>query len=384
VHAERPGGAFPERQPALRGADEGHRVTAFFLLLLAAGFASGQEAEFFQPPPQKPKVVFRWDALARYDVIDHLHVRPDIERGRFEVRPEVDLELSDRFKIGVRAIGDLGTDHNEDNAKNFDNYRSRGATIERYYVEAKPGQFALRAGAFGMPLVASEMLWDRDIQTPGVAAAWEVPAGASSSFTIAGAGFYGPQREGDQTRIGVGQLVFRSGDPAKLAIEAAGSYWHFNPDDLKPVYFRQNYTVVSGGQRELVSKFHIVDAFVRLRFPVGGLPVSVGLDGIVNLGVRGEAAHEKSAFEGVVSVGRLGNPWDWRVFYIFQYVERDAVLGAYNTDDWWFHSWHRGSRIGAGVTILPQVFIQATAVFQKRLDLRTTLNRVIVDLVKMF
>ena len=329
-------------------------------------------------------MVFRWDALARYDVIDHLHVRPDIERLRLEVRPELDLQISDRFLIGVRAVGDLGTDHNEDNGRNFDNYRSRGASIERYYVEAKPGRFAFKAGAFGMPLVASEMLWDRDIQTPGVSAAWEIPAGGSSTVTVAGAGFFGPQREGDRTRIGVGQVVFRSGDPEKFALEAAGSYWHFDPKDLKPVYFRQNYTVQSGNARELLSRFHIVDAIVRLRFPVGRFPASVGVDGTVNVGARGNGRDEKKAFEGVVSLGRLGNPGDWRVFYIYQYVERDAVLGAYTTDDWWFHSWHRASRIGAGVTVLPRVFVQATAVFQKRLDLKTTLNRVVVDLVKMF
>ena len=359
-------------------------LSLLFFSLPLARTALAQEAQFFEPPPQKAKLAFRWDALLRYDNIDHLHVRPGIERLRFEVRPELDLDLSDRFRIGVRAVGDLGTDHNEENGRNFDNYRSRGAAIERYYVEAKPGSFAVRAGAFGMPLVASEMLWDRDIQTPGAAAAWEIPTGTASALTIAGAGFYGPQREGDQTRIGVGQVVFRSGDPSRLAIEASGSYWHFEPDDLKPVYFRQNYTVVSGGRRELLSRFHIVDAFARLRFSVGGVPASVAVDGIVNLGVRADAAHEKSAFEGTASVGRLGNPGDWRVFYIFQYVERDAVLGAYNTDDWWFHSWHRGSRVGLGYTVLPQVYVQATVVFQKRLDLRTTLNRVIVDLVKMF
>jgi len=36
------------------------------------------------------------------------------------------------------------------------------------------------------------------------------------------------------------------------------------------------------------------------------------------------------------------------------------------------------------VTILPEVFVQATVMFQKRLDLPVTLNRVTVDLVKMF
>ena len=257
-------------------------------------------------------------------------------------------------------------------------------TIERYYLEAKPGQWTLRAGCFGMPLVASEMLWDRDIQTPGLAAAWEIPAGGSATLTFAAGGFFGPQREGDRTRIGAGQLVFRSGDPSRLAVEVAGSYWHFDPRDLKPSFIRQNYSVPVDGGRDYLSRFHIVDAIVRLRFPVAGLPVTVGLDGAVNLGVAAEASDDKSALEGTVSIGRLGTPGDWRVFYIYQYVERDAVLGAYSTDDWWFHSWHRGSRLGVAYTVLPQTFVQTSLVFQKRLDLKNTLNRVIVDLVKMF
>ncbi len=356
-------------------------ATAFSAL---AGPAVAQEEQFFAPPSEKPRVVFRWDALARYDLIDHLHFRPGIERLRLEVRPELELVFSDRFKIGVRAVGDLGTDHNEDNPKNFDNYRSRGASLERYYVEAKPGPLTVRAGSFGMPLVSSEMIWDRDIQSQGLAAAWEIPAGGTSTLTLAAAGFYGPQRDGDHTRVGAGQLVFRTGDPGRLAVEAAGSYWRFDPDDLQPAYIRQNYSKVVGNERLFVSRFRIVDALVRLRFAIGKVPVAVGLDGAVNLGVRDEASHEKSALEGSVSAGRLGTPGDWRVFCTYQYVERDAVLGAYTTDDWWFHSWHRGSRAGVGVTIFPQVFVQATVMFQKRLDLPVTLNRVMVDLVKMF
>jgi hypothetical protein len=363
------------------------RVPASWLSLVAgfllAAPAPAQETQFFEPPSTKPHFVFAWDALARYDSIDHLRVRPNIERGRFEVRPELDFEASDRFRIGVRAVGDLGTDRNEENARNFDNYRSRGATLERYFLEGKPGPFVLRVGSFGMPLVATEMLWDRDIQTPGAAAAWEMAAGRST-ITVAGAGFYGPQREGDATRIGAGQIVWRLGDPDHFEAQVAGSYWRFEPRDLAPSYIRQNYFVLEDGQRQYLSRFRVADLILRLRFPAGRFPVTVSLDGLKNYGVRAEARGDSDAFEGSVAVGRLGNPGDWRIFYTYQYVERDALPGAYNTDDWWFHTWYRGSRAGVAVTILPRVFVQGTVMFQRRLDLPTTLNRITVDLVKMF
>jgi hypothetical protein len=351
--------------------------------LLLSATAAAQEPQYFEAPPEKPHFTFQWDFLSRYDDIYHLRVRPDIERGRFEVRPEVGFQTSDRFRIGVRAVGDLGTDDNAGNLRNFDNYHSRGATIERYYIEAKPGPLTIRAGAFGMPLVATEMLWDRDIQTPGLSLAWQIPAGGST-VTLAGAGFYGPQRNNDQTRIWVGQSVWRIGDPDRFSLEAAASYWHFEPESLNPAYVRQNYFELVNGRPEYVSNFHIGDLILRLRFAVAGLPVSLSLDGAHNFGTRQEAVGDEDAFEASLAVGRLGNPGDWRVFCTFQYVERDAVLGAYNTDDWWFHSWYRGVRGGVAVTVLPRVFIQGSIAFQRRLDLRGTLNRINVDLVKMF
>ena len=37
-----------------------------------------------------------------------------------------------------------------------------------------------------------------------------------------------------------------------------------------------------------------------------------------------------------------------------------------------------------GFTVLPQFFVQGAVVFERRLDLNVTLNRITVDLVKMF
>jgi hypothetical protein len=342
---------------------------------------SAQEKEqFFEEQDEKPHFTFRWDFLARYDSIYQLRVRPDIERGRFELRPELGFTISDRFRVGVRAVGDLGTDENTENLKNFDNYHSRGVALERYYIEAKPGPVSILAGSFGMPIVSSEMLWDRDIQTLGLAATWSVPAG-SSRLTFAAAGFYGPQRNHDHTRIGVGQAVWQWGDPGRFALEAAAAYWHYDVRDLDPAYLRQNYVQLVGGKLQYLSRYHLADLVVRIRFPIGPLPAAVNLDGIHNFG---SSTGETNAIEATFSLGSLGAPGQWRFFYTFQHVERDALPGAYNTDDWWFHTWHRGHRVGAAVTIFSNLFVQGSVALQQRLDRNTWLNRVMIDLVKMF
>lgn len=353
-------------------------LVAAFLCASTNGVA--QEEEYFEPPPPRPKFSLRWEALLRYDSIYHLRVRPDIERLRFEVRPEVAFAPSERFKVGVRAVGSLGTDSNEDNARNFDNYRSDGVELDRWYVEARPGAWTIVAGAFGMPLVSTEMLWDRDVQTPGGAVSRQIATGAST-LTLTAAGFFSPQREGDRSRILAGQTVWRGGDPDRFAVEAAGAYWDFDLDDLKPHYTRQNSPDPYGEGGRFESAFRLLDVLVRVRFPALRVPVTVSVDAIHNL--EGEEGN-RGAFEGAVAVGSVGTPRTWRAFYMYQYVERDAVVGAYNTDDWWFHSRYEGHRAGAAVTLLPQVYVQGTFMLQRRLDLSIWLNRITVDLVKLF
>lgn len=355
------------------------RIAVAVAALWLVGANARAQEQYFEES-FKPHVTFNWDFLARYDSISHLRVRPDIERGRFELRPELGFAVSDRFRVAVRAVGNLGTDENTDNPRNFDNYRSKGLTLDRWYLEAKPGPVTILAGRFGMPLVSSEMLWDRDIQTPGAAAAWDIPVGPSH-FTVAAAGFVAAQREGDRARIIAGQGVWRWGDTARLALEAAAAYWHYDFRDLHRHYLRQNYVKFVNGIPEYLSQYHLADLLVRARFPIGPVPATITLDGIHNFG---SPTDETNAFEATLALGRLGAPGQWRFFYTFQHVERDALPGAYNTDDWWFHTWARGHRIGLAVTILPSLFAQGAVVFQQRLDKNTWLNRITIDLVKMF
>ena len=369
----------------------GRPGAAAVLLALWAAAAAAQEDQPFEEPSFKPHFTFQWDGLFRFDDIYNLRVRPDVVRGRFEVRPEVGFQLSDRLRIGVRAVFDDGTDKNTANSRNFDNYRSRGETVERYYIEAKPGNFTIVAGAFGIPLAVTEMFWDHDIQTPGSAVSYQANIGGDSSLTVSAAGFYGPQSQGDQTRIGAGQVIWSTGDPNRLAFQFALSYWYFDPHNLKlffadgrPNLIRQNYP--NAQLDGLLSNYRILNAGATVSFPIGPVPVFIGINGLNNFGLRGIAKEEGDgqALEVNLTLGRVGAPGDWRFFYIFQYVEQDALIGAYNTDDWWFHTWYRGHRIGLSYTVLPNVFVQGSFMVQQRLDRNNWLNRILIDVVKMF
>jgi hypothetical protein len=344
--------------------------------MLWAGLAAGQESEYFQEPPAKPQFTLNWDFLARYDDVQHREYFPPLQRGRFELRPEVGFEPTSTLRIAVRAIFAYGTQPDSDPFT--DNYVSRQAAIERYYVLWKPGAFTLRGGAFGMPLYATEMLWDRDIQTPGAAGAWESPNGA---WTLAAGWFYGPQHDHDHSQIFAGQAVWRSGDLGPFRLEAGASYWSFDLRNLHPIYIRENTPTFIDGNAAFLYGFHIADLLVKLRFHLGSVPMLVSLDGIRNFSAPDG---KRLAFEGTLMAGSVGTPWTWRATYTYQYVERDALVGAYNSDDWWWHTWFEGHRVTAAITVLPRVYIQGSVSFNRRLDQTYWLTRYMVDLVKMF
>jgi len=332
----------------------------------------------------------RWDALVRYDVIQISKQAPveDIHRWRTEFRPELDWLPSDRLRLGVRLVGDLGSDSNRTNALRLDNYRSNGVGLDRAYLEARPGPLLIMAGQFGMPFRTSEMFWDHDIPVIGASTEWRKPLGAMSALILGGGFFYGPQRQHDQSHIAVGQATVELGNPESLAFDLSESYWRFTHlEETGEHWLRQNVPAYAAPGYVPASPyendFRIVDSLARVRLAGGArFPITLAADWSRNL-----AASESQYRDGVevsLRIGREGAPGDLQLFDIYQYVDRDAVVGAYNTDDWWFHSWYVGHRVGVSVTLLPQVLLRPSVVFQRRQDREHYLNRYLLDLVKTF
>ena len=61
-----------------------------------------------------------------------------------------------------------------------------------------------------------------------------------------------------------------------------------------------------------------------------------------------------------------------------------SLVGAYNSDDWWYHTWYEGHRVAAAWTFLSNLYVQAAFTLQRRLDTHYWVNRYLVDIVKMF
>ncbi len=138
---------------------------------------------------------------------------------------------------------------------------------------------------------------------------------------------------------------------------------------------------MTDGRLRYLSSFGLVNARVHLDYQgFGRWPLTLESTIVYNVG----APDERKAFEALAQLGKLEKRGDWRFSYAFQRVQIDAVVGAFSSDDWWYHSDFQGSRFTAAFSPLFPVFFQFSAVFQRREDTDTLVKRFQLDVAARF
>ena len=350
------------------------QIASLVMVFLSPGTLTGQSLpNWFS----NHSVDLNADLSLRSDHIYNLVDRDDIHRARLWLRPGFEVSPAGWLRFGARGSFALGTDRNEQSILRFDNFHSNDVALDRLYVAMEKGGIELRAGKFDMPFQVSEMFWDHDIQPSGAFAAYH-----RGWFTLRGGLFNRSHIHHDRSTVTGGQLTLRRNVTTHWTGEADMGFFAFNAlNQFQSGMGRQNRVRLIDGHLEYQSAFRLANG--RFRFDYQGFtrwPLAVESSYIHNFGT----AHERRAIEALAEVGQVERRGDWRFSYSFQRVERDAVVGAFTSDDWWFHSDHQGSRLTAAVSVLPHTFLQFGAVLQKRHHTVDWVKRFQIDLVTRF
>ena len=73
----------------------------------------------------------------------------------------------------------------------------------------------------------------------------------------------------------------------------------------------------------------------------------------------------------------LGGP---ELGYVYQRIEREAVPGSFNSDDWWFHSADRGHSAWIAIGLGESAFVRVTGFDERRDDLSEHTRRLLIEL----
>lgn len=325
------------------------------------------------------------DVRFRGDVVRDLPrgVEPDFERATARARVGIIWEANDFLEFGLAGKVNWSTESNNQVRFNLDNERADDISLDELYVRFNIDEnSSLLLGQSEFPLVLSPVIWDQDLRPQGLSFQHRRDIGDFNSFELTGGVFLGNHLFGDNSRIKAIQAAFRLGEGTPVGYQLIASYLDFsNLEELgSNGLLRSNSRV--GGRAPMdangvfANEYDIVDIQLGTNIRWKNVPIRLRVDLLKNVAVS------DNGYAGRVDL-ILGNSIDQKGFELgvaAQRVQQDAVVAAFNDDDWWFATNMRGVAgwLGYGFT---ESMRARMSVFHERIDVvSTNNNRALFDL----
>ena len=294
---------------------------------------------------------FRGDLRLRYEGFrqDGSFDNDRRDRFRFRLRFGIETRITDRIRVGIQLRSGNPDDPVSDNQSLDGGFTKKDLAIAQAFADfALDGGGAIRAGKFDPRKLwhVSDMQWDDDVVVEGAMERWTAPehgslrgvdvrvwqfvleeSGSGDDAYVLGAQVSPAFRLGERQELRVGAGYDHYLNPEVLARRTAGGRLDGNP--------LTNRTFVDGnGDLQLVSDFRILSAFAQWKLGGRGRwPVKVSAFAYRNLGTRGIAENEDSAFFARVQVGDYKQPGRM-AFRLSRYrSEPDALFYAFMQSD---------------------------------------------------
>jgi hypothetical protein len=322
----------------LRGPSARARLAAAAGFVATSWIASPARAETPEASAAHPWKLsgdfrLRWEYTGNQEpTADALILDP---RLRWVVRGRggVTKQFGDRTTFGARLTTGDPDDPNSTDITLGDFADALQVSLDRAYLEVRFGKGSLAGGKFANPFASTELVWDGDVNPPGVA----MSLGGSGSGTVT------PKLLGlfylvDEATInpdsymggGQGQVTFRSA--SAWSVQLAAGYYNYSIKSLRHADAgdtRSNRLTPDGTQ--YLSDFDLLDGVVTLNHRGFGerYPIQLVADYVKNLG----ADDENEGFGVDLFVGRASAKGDMRFRYGYSQAETDAVLAAFSHDN---------------------------------------------------
>lgn len=259
--------------------------------------------------------------------------RDNLDRTRGRLRFGISGLLGSSWDFTTTARIAQGSDRNRDNRRNNDNERSDAIGIDQVLLRWHASEMAtLQFGKAPLPLDLSPMLWDPDLRPAGIAYAHSFAVGEIDRLHLFAGYFAGQHLYGDDSRILATQLAWRWRDGAPTRASATLSWLGFSGLGELP---RQGLGRTNAMASEaFVSDYRLLDLQLAAHTDVGNWPIDLQLDLVRNLG----ADFARDGARLSLSAGDHQQPGGIQFGVAIERIQREAVLAAFNSDDWWFHS----------------------------------------------
>jgi hypothetical protein len=251
-----------------------------------------------------------------------------------------------------------------------DNYDSKSARLDLAFVHIQPLTWLmLDGGRFAMPFNLTEMTWDKDLRAQGGAVRLTSRATGEITMLSLGAAYTQGSHvfEDGDTRALVFNAAARFKFGEESSLELSGSYFDWkNLTDLEGMIRRQNSRDAEGFVRD---QYRIIDVVGRIKLS-GTMPVE-----FVGDYARNTELDENNS--GLWLAAILGNLTTSRARaeYTYAKIDRDAVVAAYNADDFFWATGWQGHRLDLGTRVSDRMTAHAIGQIQRFKDSPVVLER---------
>jgi hypothetical protein len=315
------------------------------------------------------------EARLRGDHVDGLPAgREALDRVRGRVRIGVDGWLGDTVEFGAAVKLAQGSDDNADNRRNNDNERSDAFTLDRVVLRWQLGERTrLSAGKDALALTLTPMLWDPDLRPAGLAVEHALAQGDFDRLVLSAGWHRGQHLYGDDSRIAAAQVAWHLREGAPVSGSVLLGLLDFDDLDTLTGQGLARTNRVAGGI--LVSDYRLLDLLLVGRAQLAGRPLVARLDLVRNLG----ADDLRDGARLDLAWGDASQPRGWALGASIQRIQRDAVMAAFNDDDWWFHSAARGYSLWLAYGIDSHWQLRLSGFVETRDGLDESTDRLLLD-----
>lgn len=313
-------------------------------------------------------------ARVRFDgVYDLPGGREDLERGRLHGYIGGRYQFGSAWEFGAAVKLASGTEGNRDNRRNLDNEEEDGIEPGELYISYDTGARLFRAGKSDIPFKLTGVVWDHDFRPTGISYLQDHDVRGFDRLTFA-AGYYAPQHiDESESRLAAIQARYHYRAGAPRSFSASLGYLEF--DDLDEVVAdgRTRTNRRAGGA--LVSDYELLDLVLESNVLIAERPLVTTVDLVKNLGA--DDLDEGARLS--IRYGDTREDGQWEAGYSIQRIQRDAVMAAFNEDDWWFPTNMRGYSFWYGYSFSPNWRFKVATFFERRDDLDEGLERLLLD-----
>jgi len=279
------------------------------------------------------------DLRLRQEQTTGLSGAPQRHRSRVRLRLGSTWLAHENLEVGARAVTGSRLDPRSSHVTLGDGLDGLELSLDRAYATWRPqlGPITwVSAGKFSNPVrrnpVYGELVWDADIQPEGLAleAAWS-PRGWLDSLELSlGQWLLSEQQLGDDAVCTFGQVALQSRlqEGVETHMSAALTLVHDPTPGVSSILLDDNRgnNVIAG---DFAENFGVLDVNADVSLSGAGTPWVVSAEWIDNV----RASQTQNGWATGVAWGRAARAGDWRVYYQWQSIDRDAVFSPFAQDD---------------------------------------------------